>query len=135
MSITSTDRRLAWTSLVVAAVINVAGYVWNLYDALPWFDEVIHGYTIFAMTLPIALLLYGVVLTGGRQYRLLLVLTIASIGLAIGALWEVAEWGYDQFTPTDDILGKTDTIIDLVMDTIGAVVAGIFCVAMANREP
>ncbi len=51
-------------------------------------------------------------------------LTIASVGLAIGALWEVAEWGFDRIAPGDVIKGKHDTIIDILMDTAGAVLAG-----------
>lgn len=54
--------------------------------------------------------------------------------IAIGALWEIAEWGYDQMTPTNDILGKRDTMIDLILDTLGAVVAGILSVEMVEEK-
>jgi hypothetical protein len=58
------------------------------------------------------------------------VLTIASVGLAVGALWEVAEWGFDQVAPGDVIKGKNDTIIDIVMDAIGAALAGLVSLAV-----
>lgn len=54
--------------------------------------------------------------------------------IAIGALWEIAEWGYDPMTPTNDILGKRDTMIDLILDTLGAVVAGILSVEMVEEK-
>jgi len=44
--------------------------------------------------------------------------------LAIGALWEVAERGFDRVAPGDVIKGKHDSIIDAVMDTFGALAAG-----------
>ncbi len=45
-------------------------------------------------------------------------------GIACGALWEVAEWAFDQFAPGNVIKGKYDSILDIIMDTGGALVAG-----------
>jgi hypothetical protein len=36
---------------VVAAVLNAAGWVWDLYTTVWGFDEVAHFYTSFAITL------------------------------------------------------------------------------------
>jgi hypothetical protein len=47
-------------------------------------------------------------------------------------IWEVAEWAYDQVVPENAILGKEDTIIDLIMDTIGAVAAGVVSTRMVK---
>lgn len=124
MSTSPGNRKLAWGLLLVAAAVNAAGYLFNLYPRFVWFDEVVHAYTTFALTLVLALYLYGVVLTGARRHPLLLVLVIASVGLALGALWEVAEWAFDQLVAGDVIKGKPDTIVDLIMDTGGAVAAG-----------
>jgi hypothetical protein len=65
------------------------------------------------------------VLRGGRGRDVLVVLVIASVGLAIGALWEVAEWAFDRIAPDDVIKDKHDTVIDIVMDTAGAVLVGL----------
>ncbi len=94
----------------------------------------VHAYTIFAITLVLGLFLYGAALIRAGDHTLLLVLVIASVGLAIGALWEVAEWAYDQVVSGNAIRGKTDTIIDLVMDTIGALAAGGLAVRMVGRK-
>src|SRR5690242_6035086 len=40
-------------AVVVSALLNGAGYVWNLYQRFWWFDRIIHGYTLFAITLPL----------------------------------------------------------------------------------
>ena len=115
----------AWVLIGLAVVVNIAGYLLNLYQRWAWFDEVLHGFTILAITYALGLWLYGAVLTGARSHPVLLIVVVACVGLAVGALWEVAEWGYDRwFAPSNLIKGKTDTIMDLVMDTIGAVVAG-----------
>ncbi len=133
MSTSPGSRAVAWIIIGIAVLANIAGYMFNLYDQFWWFDEVLHSYTIFAVTLLLGLLAYGVVLTGHDNHHLLLVLMIASIGLAIGGLWEVAEWAYDQATAPNSILGKTDTIIDLIMDSVGAVGAGLLSLGMLKK--
>ncbi len=130
MNTSQGNRGIVWIIIWVAVLANIAGYVFNLYEQFWWFDDVLHGYTIFAITLLLGLLAYGVVLIGHDNHPLLLVLMIASIGLAIGGLWEVAEWAYDQTTAANSILGKTDTIIDLIMDSVGALVAGFLSLGM-----
>jgi uncharacterized membrane protein YjdF len=130
----SGNRAIVWVFVVIAILVNIAGYALNLYDRFGWFDEVIHTYTSFTITLLLALLLYGDVLSGVRRSPLLLVLIVASLGIAIGALWEIAEWGYDQMVPENAILGKTDTMIDLILDSLGALTAGIVGIVMIKPD-
>lgn len=126
------DRRIAWVLIALAVIANAAGYVFGLWDRPVWFDEVVHGYTIMALTLLLALYLYGRVYTGARTHALLLTLAIASLGVGIGAVWEVAEWAYDQWAAGNVILGKWDTITDLGYDTLGALIAGAAATAMVR---
>lgn len=128
------NRVIVWGFITIAVIANIAGYMWNLYQQIRWFDEVLHAFTSFALTLPIALLLYGTVLSGAHKRPILYILTAASLGIAIGVLWEIAEWAYEQMTPGNDILGKTDTIIDLIMDALGAMVAGILSLGMVKAK-
>lgn len=125
MIATRSQQALAWGLLVIGLLASGAGVVWNLYSKIFWYDEVVHGYNFFALALVVAVYAYGVVLTGTDRHGLLLVLVIAGLGLALGALWEVVEWGYDHFIAKPNvILPKTDTIIDLMVDTAGALLAG-----------
>lgn len=123
----------AWVILGIAIAANAAGYFLNLFSQIKWYDDVVHGYTTFAVTLVVALALYGSVLTGAANHGLLLVLAVTGIGLGIGGLWEIAEWTYDQFFAQGNaIQGKMDTIIDLILDTAGALVAGILTASMVR---
>ena len=132
--ITARDRMAAWVLLAVAGAANAAGYFLGYFQKLAWYDDVVHGYTIFALTLVLALYLYGTVVRGATGHGFLVVLVLAAIGLAIGALWEVAEWGYDQFyAPGNAIMGKRDTILDLVWDSLGALAAGVVARGMVKR--
>ena len=134
MHTSSLNRAIVWGCLAVAIVVNIAGYVFHLYERFGWFDEVLHAYTTFALTLPLTLLLYDVILTGAQTRPILFGLIVASLGVAIGAVWEIAEWAYDQMVPENAILGKQDTIIDLIMDILGGAAAGIVSVRMIKAE-
>ena len=121
-----------WTMLIIALVVNAAGFFLNWYDQFAWFDKVDHGFTTFALTLYLGFVLVGKVLTGSQRHRVLFVLVVASLGLAVGTLWEFAEWAYDEVVPGDNIKGKFDTITDLMMDTLGALLAGVACLGLAR---
>ena len=132
---TTRGRVIAWVLLAILGLMNAAGYVLDLYARFWWFDRILHRCTIFAVTFWLALFMCNLVLRGGRGRDVLVVLMIASVGLAIGALWEVAEWGFDRIAPGDVIKGKHDTIIDIVMDTAGAVLAGLACLPFLTPSP
>lgn len=132
MKTTAGARAVVWSSLAIAVLANIAGYVGSLYARWAWFDKALHCYTIGALTLALSLALYGRALTGARDRRLVLILVIAAVGLGIGARWEIAEWGYDRFTPGNAIKGKDDTITDLIADALGALIAGAWASALAE---
>ena len=116
-------RRTAWGLAAVLALANAAGYALDLYARFWWFDRVLHAATILALTYWAAVIVLRRVLAGAGRHRLLLAATIACVGVAVGAWWEVAEWAFDQAFPGDVIKGKHDTIVDLVADTLGAALA------------
>jgi hypothetical protein len=134
MQPTAEGRMIAWGLLIILGVANGAGYAFDLYQRFWWFDRALHACTILAVTLWLALFVCGRALDGERGHRLVLVLLLASVGIALGALWEVAEWGFDQIAPGDVIKGKHDTIIDIVMDTAGAVSAGFLALRLSRPD-
>lgn len=120
---TQAGRALAWVLAAVVLLANVAGYVFDLYQRFWWFDRILHACTLFALTFWAAVFLCSKVLTGTTGLRPLHILMIASVGVAAGGWWEVAEWGFDHLMPTDVIKGKYDTVLDLIMDSFGSVLA------------
>ena len=104
---------------VIAALLNAGGWVWYLFYQPGPYDEITHAYTTFSIALALSFLVYRSMLTTFRHHRLLYVLTIASFGIAIGALWEVFEWVVAVINDIDD------TISDLIMDSIGSLTAAV----------
>ena len=89
MQTTSQGRIIAWSFAALLLAANVAGYAFDLYAEAWWFDRVLHAATLFAITLWLALLVFAPVFQPGRI--LIAVVLITSLGVAIGAWWEVAE--------------------------------------------
>ncbi len=134
MGFTRAQKRLAWGLAVFGALVAILSIAFGWYQIFAWFDEALHAYNFFALTLLLAVYAYGAVLTGGREHGFLLVLTITALGLALGALWEIAEFAYDQLIARPNvILPKFDTIIDMILDTGGGLVAGLMLLWMLRK--
>lgn len=110
---------------VLAALLNATGWVWDLFGMPGPYDEIVHGYTTFAITLALSFLVYGSMLNIFRNHTLLYLVTITSFGIAIGALWEVIEWSAGKILNSQVIESLDDTIIDLIMDSLGAGLAAL----------
>jgi hypothetical protein len=108
---------------VIAALINAGGWAWDLYNKPGLYDEIAHFYTIFAITLAVGFMLYSELMESFYSHRVLFVITIASVGIALGALWEVTEWLADFAIPKQIVSGLFDTITDIILDSAGAIVA------------
>lgn len=87
------------------------------------YDEIVHAFTMFAVTLALSFLAYSSMLTIFRDRKLLYLLTITSFGIAIGALWEITEWTAGIVLSTEVIGSLHDTIVDLIMDSLGSAIA------------
>lgn len=108
------DCLFVWT-----AVVNAAGYAWDLYATIPPYDEIVHGTTIFAITLTGGYLTYRSVAPAFARHRTLFMVAVTSFGIAVGALWEVFEWTFGFVGPIPD------TMVDLILDSIGAAAAAL----------
>lgn len=105
---------------VLAALINAAGWIWDLFERIGPYDQVAHFFTTFALSAAIGFALYHSLLLHFREHSLLFVLTVASFGMAVGGVWEIIEWIFG-------VIGTLqDTISDLSMDLFGAVLGGLF---------
>lgn len=111
---------------VLAALLNAMGWVWGFFYTPGPYDEIVHAYTTFAITLALSFLVYGSMLNIFRNHTILYLVTIASFGIAIGALWEVTEWSAGKILNSQVIGSLDDSIIDLIMDSVGAGLAALF---------
>jgi hypothetical protein len=103
---------------VAAATLSAAGWAWDLYR-FNHFDFFVHVLGTVAMTLFITSYIYAGFLKVFAGHGWLLTITVISIGLAVGAGWEIVEY----FLIPAAKMGLYDTVTDLVTDLVGAVVS------------
>ncbi|MBP0443824.1 hypothetical protein J8J14_03440 [Roseomonas sp. SSH11] len=95
----------------------------------------LHAATMLAVTLWLALMVIPRAIDRERGGDLAALFVIACIGIGLGALWKVAEWGFDQLASGDVTKGKHDTIIDIVMDGLGAAGAPALALRLSRPAP
>jgi len=122
------EFQIAALMFVFAALF--LGEVRSYYERIWWWDIALHTTSGFLLGILGFLLIY--VLNESRNIELhmrhrFIALFAFLFALATGALWEVFEFGMDRFFGTTmqkpmlgDPSGLTDTMWDLVVDTIGA---------------
>ena len=110
---------------MIAALINAGGWAWDLYNKPGSYDEIAHFFTSFAITLAFGYLLYRELMESFFDRRVMFVLTIASLGIALGTLWEIIEWLADFVVAKQIVSGLFDTVTDLILDSVGALLAAL----------
>jgi hypothetical protein len=125
-------------ALALALTLQAWGEALGLYDSLAWFDNVVHFSLPFfgAPTLYIVLARLDVVPdpkdeTDLRHYVGIAIVTFA-LGVALGGLWEIAEWASDNTLGSSLQLDNDDTVGDLIADSLGALCGSALLVCWAR---
>ena len=124
------DRLPALVTLLftAVAVLNGAGYAFDLWKHPVWFDEVVHVVTPFVLVAALAWMLIQRDVADPASNRLSYFAKVSLLGLLIGLAWE----GFEYLA---GIIGtRTDSLVDLAMDTLGSLLAALFCL-WAARSP
>ncbi len=105
------------------------GEVGGYYDRFWWWDMVLHGASGFALGFAGFLILYVLYVSGKIMVGpFLFALFTFSFALSLGALWEIFEFTMDTFLDMNmqrRETGVIDTMLDLVVDAIGAFIAAV----------
>ena len=121
------DRRPAVFDVLfaLAALAGALGYAFDLFGEIVPYDELTHAFTTFSVSLAFYFLFYGGAVP--EQRAVALATSVFTLGVTVGAYWEIFEWFFvGKFT-------MADTIGDLLVDSAGALAAAL--VALALRRP
>lgn len=113
--------------IFLALFLHAAGGVLGLYYRIDGWDTITHFVSTFMLgTVSITILYLMHVYWDGlyMDIRAIMVFTLF-IGAFLGIAWEVLEWSSDQMFGTMEQHGLDDTMKDLVMDTVGAMIAAM----------
>jgi hypothetical protein len=125
-------------SFVLAMYLVGWGEAIGLYDAIPWYDNLVH-FLAPMFTAPVAYIALArlEVLPDLRDdtrlphYVGIFVVTLA-LGLAIGAVWEMIEYASDATIGSELSLGNSDTVGDLAFDGSGSLLGAALLVVWAR---
>ncbi len=136
----NTPLCLPWEVNFLVAVtlyLHIMGHVGDYYVTLaPYYDKLTH----FIASVTVALL--SISLAALAEHRGLVRLTrpalavfVLTAALSAGVVWEIYEFAADQVLGTDLQYGNADTMVDLIVDLIGAtIVAAVVAFAPASTQ-
>lgn len=132
-------EHLPWTMellLVFVMTLHIGGGTLGLYETISWWDTLTH----FLGSAMIALL--GFLGTFALYQSGRIHVTIRMIGvfifftsIAIGAIWEIAEFTSDRLLGTDNQPDNADTNLDLITDTLAAGIVALLGVLYLKHLP
>lgn len=116
----------AWIVLFTFGTLFL-GEAFDFYERFSWWDVVMHGAS--AMGFGLMGVVFALTLFEGDKYAApawAISVIAFSFALAIGALWEVFEFAMDSlFGLNMQKSGLVDTMGDLIVDTVGALVGAL----------
>jgi len=124
--------------LVLALTLQSWGEALHLYDSITWFDNVVHFSLPFfgGPTLYIVLARLDVVPdpkdAATRHHYIGIGIVAFALGVALGGLWEIVEWGSDNTLGSSLQLGNDDTVGDLISDSLGSLCGAALLVCWAR---
>ena len=121
--------------IAVSLYLHVMGHVGDYYVLFaPYYDKLTH----LVSSVTVALLAFFAAILADHQGDLRLtrpaiIIFILIFTLAAGAAWEIYEFTCDQVFGTNLQHGNTDTMVDLIVDLIGAAIVAIFAAIALSR--
>jgi hypothetical protein len=117
------------TYLLLFVIITTLGHTligeyFDIYIRVKLYDRCLHAFGTFSF----ALFFYSIIAKTMKPVVspwLYPVLFIITLGVTLGALFEILEFVVDQFFHTKSQSGLKDTNVDLIADIIGSVIAGL----------
>lgn len=121
-------------TILLATWSGVAG----LYEAITWWDIMVHFVTAGSSAAVLYLLLASTEVSPGSPVgkalpsRSIVVLTFA-FGITVAVLWEFAEWAGNAFISEGIHVGYVDTLVDIAVGGVGAIIAGLLLSLWKNQ--
>jgi hypothetical protein len=121
----------------VIALVSVWSSVTDLYGEVRWWDLPMHFLMngLAAATCYILLVRLRVVPDAATMPRPVLSYAIltTTIGAALSSFWEMFEWFTTTFLDPSTVLGYRDTVSDMVVGTLGSLLAGLLMPVLAAK--
>ncbi|MGM5488315.1 MAG: hypothetical protein ACQESG_05175 [Nanobdellota archaeon] len=120
-----TEMEFFTTFFVFAALF--LGEIQNYYAVFPWWDTFLHSMSGIALGFIGFLMIFSLYSNNRiKASPIMIALFTFSFAMMAGAIWEIIEFGVDETFDTNMQKGLDDTMWDLIMDSLGALlVSGV----------
>ena len=119
--------------LVLVGVLDLMGIYLYLYWTVWWFDMVTHF--LAGSVVGLATLLVWQKFSTFTEEKLSKIIWSAVIGgLLVGLLWEEFELYFDLTSFSDGMAYVTDTVSDLILDTVGAFLGALYGIKIWKKN-
>ncbi|SEH16190.1 hypothetical protein [Thermoleophilum album] len=124
---------------IVGMWLQAWGNALRLFENIDWWDNLVHLFVPFSSVPVLYVLLVRLGLVHHEitdeghpaRHHVGLAIFAVAIGLSIGAIYEVYEYVASRWLNAPIEIGYSDTIFDLVLDTLGALAGGILLMLWA----
>lgn len=108
----------------------------DFYSQFPWWDKMLHFLSGILLAYVAFALLDRMTDESTRQHlsAQIVFLFVLSFTAFVGVVWEIYEFSVDQLLHTQAQQGNTDTMLDLIADTLGGLVTAAW-VVWRERQP
>lgn len=110
-------------------LVDVSGNSADLYDSVVWWDDANHFFNWFLLGVG-----SGLILRHAKDLRpWVLAWMVTGLGALLAILWELAEWYTFIRHGTELVTAYEDTLGDMALGTLGALLAGLLIARVAAK--
>ncbi len=119
--------------MTLAIFLHIFGMEFGIYDKFYYYDAILHTFSSMVLATLVIVSLFVIERNYSKirmSINLIALFTIFTT-MALGVVWEIGEFLMDQFLGTATQPDLYDTMMDLILDTLGAIiVAVVFALAL-----
>jgi len=123
-------------AITIALFLHVGGLAFHWYSRFRFYDSVLHIWGTMIIALLGFMMVYALYYLGKIKLSIRMIAVFTFIfALAIGALWEIAEFTIDHTLYTHAQLSNMDTMSDLIFDGLGGAVIAVLGMWYIRKTP
>ncbi|MFO8077836.1 MAG: hypothetical protein R6U21_04265 [Thermoplasmatota archaeon] len=113
--------------ITLALFLHIGGVLLHAYSAIPHYDTLTHFVSSFIIAFLsfVSIYILDEFWDGLRMDKYAIAFNVVILTVALGVIWELAEWSSDLLFGTYEQWGYNDTIKDLFVDMIAGLVMAV----------
>ena len=121
--------------ITLALFLHIGGVLLEAYTIIPHYDTLTHFVSSFIIAFLSFISIYIIdeFWDGLEMDKYAMAFVVVILTIALGVVWELAEWGSDIVFGTYEQWGYTDTIKDLFVDMVAGIVMAILGIMLIRR--